>query len=151
LALDSSGGKIYWTHLGGGNFPPQRANLDGTSREPIGDSNLSNYGIAVDAPRGKVYWTQTVETNPGDYATFIRRANLDGSNVENVVRSPADTSFQSLAIDTKAQKVYWGSGGAGKIGWVNMDGTGIEILLNDAGSGQFGHRRISFRWNLPRP
>jgi hypothetical protein len=75
LALDTSGGKLYWTEEGS----IQRANLDGTGIEALiqEDQGLF-YGIALDTREGKMYWTDSVGGK-------IRRAELDGDNPEDVI------------------------------------------------------------------
>lgn len=75
IALDTSGGKLYWTEEGS----IQRANLDGTGIEVLfqEDPGLF-YGIALDTREGKMYWTDSVGGR-------IRRAELDGDNPEDVI------------------------------------------------------------------
>jgi DNA-binding beta-propeller fold protein YncE len=78
LALDLVGGKLYWAEL----QKIRRANLDGTQIETVLTVPLSDPSpdtIAVDAPAGKVYWTEFVESGR------IRRANLDGTDTETVL------------------------------------------------------------------
>ncbi len=73
-----------------------------------------------------VYWSDF-----GPPPQPIRRANLDGSNVEDIV--PTDAT--SLAIDLVSKKLYWTSGGS--IRRSNFDGTNIETVLGAAFSGGF--------------
>ena len=70
---------------------------------------------------GKMYWV--------DYwASKIQRANLDGSEVEDLVttglREPTD-----LALDVAGGKMYWSDRLTGKIQRANLDGSRIEDLV----------------------
>ncbi len=70
---------------------------------------------------GKVYWTDTGRDN-------IRRANLDGSNVEVLVTG-VDWPV-GLALDPAGGKMYWTNGiNVHTISRANLDGTGVEVLL----------------------
>ncbi len=55
--------------------------------------------LALDLVNDKVYWT-----NPEERA--IRRSDLDGSNVEDVLTELADTPGE-IALDPERGKVYW--------------------------------------------
>ena len=76
----------FWDHVSTYNDQLRRANLDGSNIETL--LELPEFGdfaaaIAVDTIHDKIYWTQ--ETNdPGPSAFVVRRANLDGSNVETL-------------------------------------------------------------------
>lgn len=71
VALDAVDGKLYFTETG-----LQRADLDGANLELV----VSDFadGIALDLTAGYVYWANRS-------ADVIRRARLDGSDVQNVV------------------------------------------------------------------
>lgn len=67
----------------------------------------------------KIYWTE---------ADKIRRANLDGTNVEDVITdlvSPYD-----IALDLRNRKMYWVTRKYENIYRANLDGTDIESILN---------------------
>ena len=73
LAIDTSNGKLYITNAWG---KVQRMNLAGTGFQPNFIVNLqSPQGVTVDIAAKKVYWTERSK---------IRRANLDGSNIQDV-------------------------------------------------------------------
>lgn len=93
-ALDEARGKIYWAGACSGcGLTIGRANLDGTGVEelPI-NIPFDDYPVdlAIDSAEGKLYWTNSP-------AQKIQRANLDGSDIEDVVTGV--TAF-SLALDT---------------------------------------------------
>lgn len=77
----------------------------------------------------KIYWIDTNKSR-------IQRANLDGSQVENVLTGL--DSPRGLTIDMYTRKLYWTSDGPQqkKIFRSNLDGTGVEqVLLTSAFSG----------------
>jgi DNA-binding beta-propeller fold protein YncE len=83
IALDLMSRKIYWV------VSPSilRSNMDGSDEEtfdlsPTEEDQL--VGIAINPQEGKMYWT--------DFNTEkIKRANLDGSNIEDVITSGLDS------------------------------------------------------------
>jgi len=81
VALDLSAGKVYYTVIITGAPEISRANFDGSAQEVLITSGIANpWGIALDVAGGKMYWA--------DYGLDkIMRADLDGSNVEDVVTS----------------------------------------------------------------
>ncbi|KAA3604633.1 MAG: T9SS C-terminal target domain-containing protein [Calditrichaeota bacterium] len=69
----------------------------------------------------KVYWVD-------DSADKIQRANLDGSNVEDLVTSGL-SSPRGLALDLTNSKMYWSDAGTNKIQRANLDGTNVEDVI----------------------
>ena len=78
-------------------------------------------GIALDAGRGKIYWTDAGSNK-------IQRANLDGSQIENLV-SIGLHSPEGLALDAAAGKIYWSDFGIDKIQRANLDGSNVEDIV----------------------
>jgi sugar lactone lactonase YvrE len=68
----------------------------------------------------KMYWVDGILAK-------IQRANLDGTNVEDVVTSVLSDPL-SIALDTAAGKMYWIDSGSNKIQRANLNGTNIEVL-----------------------
>ena len=145
LALDMDGGKMYWTDWLNDNI--RRANLDGSnvetliSYEPsLGDPSGSALkvcsfstsppcshgdpsGLILDVARGKMYWTDEWASLP--IQSGLRRANLDGSNIETFILpggAPSD-----LALDVGEGKMYWVRDP--NIQRANLDGSNIETLV----------------------
>ena len=134
IALDPSAGKIYWVESGTGKI--QRANLDGSEVEDLVSGLATPLGIALDLSAGKIYWTDegTVPLYTGgsiDGPGKIQRANLDGSEVEDLVSSLETPG--SIALDLSASKVYWTDVGNigdvhSKIQRANLDGSEMEDI-----------------------
>jgi low density lipoprotein receptor-related protein 5/6 len=96
LALDMHGGKMYWTENGQDTWSIWRANLDGSGKEAIVATNLWNpLGIALDVPGGKIYWADHGRQT-------ISRANLDGSQVEDVLTGLRNPTLIALNIPEPA-------------------------------------------------
>lgn len=100
----------------------RRVTLDGSQPitiVPIGGGLRS---LDVDVASGKIYWT--------DVNSFaIRRCNLNGSNVEDVITT--GLAFPSaIAIDSAGGKLYWGDQTDEFIYRASLDGSGVEPLIN---------------------
>ena len=82
-----------------------------------------DFGKEVSSHGGtpKMYWT--------DVGTHkIQRANLDGSNIENLVTTGLIYP-EGFALDIAGGKMYWADGGTDKIQRANLDGSNIENLI----------------------
>lgn len=67
-----------------------------------------------------LYWTDARTRK-------IQRANLDGSQVEDVLTGLSVPCY--LALDVRAGKLYWTDRGTGKIQRANLDGSQVEDVL----------------------
>lgn len=123
IAVDPYHAKIYWT----GEKQIWRANLDGSGARPIVQGLQSQSGIGVEPVEGKVYWADYV-------AHKIQRANLDGSNVEDLV----DTGLLSpwaLAIDSVDRVIYWSDSERNVIQRLILDSGEVETVLSGLADG----------------
>ena len=125
IALDVAAGKMYWSHSGSGIH---RANLDGSDEETVWQRSLTGTrGIALDVAAGKMYWT----TRSGESERAIVRANLDGSNFEDLVVITGTgllAEFRGIALDVTGGKMYWVYEFP-KVQRANLDGTNVEDLI----------------------
>jgi hypothetical protein len=99
----------------------------------VADRDGSNLQQILQAGRGVsdievfedyIYWTE-------NYTTSVRRANLDGSNVETIYRAPpiSPAPFPaSLTIDPVGRRVYWSSQMVGQIRSANLDGSDERLF-----------------------
>ncbi len=86
-----------------------------------GGGGGSGGGSGDSAP--KMYWTK-------EDAYDIQRANLDGSNVEDLVAIGSDyRGVKGIALDVAGGKMYWANWHDGKIQRANLDGSNVEDLV----------------------
>ena len=79
------------------------------------------YGVAVDPDAGKVYWAEVFPERA------IRRAELDGSQIETVIAN--GLLIYAIDLDTARDKVYWTQEGPDIVGRADLDGSNEEILF----------------------
>ena len=79
----------------------------------------------------KLYWT--------DWGTDkIQRADLDGSNVEDLVSDAGLDGPDGLALDQSGGKIYWTNVGSNKIQRADLDGSNVEDLITSGLSVPYG-------------
>ncbi len=120
LAVDPLASKIYWVD---GLRSIWRANFDGTQAQEVltGPQGMRS-GLAIDPYGGKMYWTW----GPGDISELgIRRANLDGSDLEAILTGEGT---EGLAVDPFEGKVYWMVNY--KVKRSDLDGTDKSVLFS---------------------
>jgi len=121
--------KMYWTDVNKQRI--ERANLDGSGREVVlGDLNTP-FDIEIDVVDGKMYWMEA-DPSSGPGFTMIRRANLDGSGVEDLVIGLLGLPLKrNFALDLTGGKMYWPFSvflEAETIKRANLDGSEVEEL-----------------------
>ncbi|MEO8028336.1 MAG: 3-hydroxyacyl-CoA dehydrogenase [Bryobacteraceae bacterium] len=101
------------------------ANTDGSDLKVLLEGRRSADGVAVDAARGHIYWTNMgrVKSNDGS----IERMDLDGKNVTTIA-SPGSTHTPKQ-LKLVAGKLYWSDREGMRVMRANTDGTGVEILI----------------------
>ena len=137
IALDTVEGKLYLTNSRG---KIQRLNVDGSSFHAKLIAGLeAPEHLTLDLERGQMYWTEKTDAQTGR----IRRANLDGTNVE-LIKDLADAP-RSMTVDPMNRKIYLTTP-TGKIQRMNLNGSGFnrnfikgleapgEIAIDIAGS-----------------
>ena len=98
-----------------------RANLDGSGDEQLVSGLDNPQGIAVDAAGGKMYW--------GDAGNQeIQRADLDGTNVEDLITSGLDF-LQGIDVINETGRMYWADSGNNRIQRADFDGGNVENLV----------------------
>ncbi|MHB1034571.1 MAG: hypothetical protein ACYC35_09115 [Pirellulales bacterium] len=134
-------GKVYWTDPVARQI--LRADLDGSRMETLVTDLSGVADLALDMAAGKMYWTQPAVAftsqggGPGGIIPgAVRRANLDGSNVEDIVKDLYGPA-RGIAVDPVAGKLYWSyvdpnidSLFAGMIKQSNLDGSGVQSVVS---------------------
>ncbi|MBU1699559.1 MAG: PQQ-binding-like beta-propeller repeat protein [Candidatus Eisenbacteria bacterium] len=131
LALDTVNGKIYWsTALTGSTGEILRADYDGSNSQTVVSESDRPARLALDISGGKVYWTDYV-------VDVVRRANLDGTEVETIFDAGGNHNPDGICLDLAAGKVYWGQEGVQvnreMIKCMNFDGTAVEDVIDGFG------------------
>ena len=116
LLSESQRPPMYWVNAGA-----LRRLVGPNIRSLVSDVENARH-IAVDVANGKIYWTEQTGSRSGR----IRRANLNGANIElvkNLTSVP-----HGLTIDTVNKKLYL-TNSWGKVQRLNFDGTGFQPNL----------------------
>lgn len=123
ITVDRVHNVLYWTE-GDTNRIMSVALTDNSVPQTIVQLGLNPglRGMAIAPIIGKVYW---VAEDP----QVIQRANLDGSQIENL--SVSDGSFFDVEIDEANGKLYWTNGN--QIWRGGLDGSSPTLIIGDAG------------------
>ncbi len=122
ISLDRANNQLYATAFGSGDIV--RMNFDGSALTTI-MNGVDNgiIGSAIDLKNGKVYWSGGISND------WIRRANLDGSNVETILTGLS--APQDIAVDEDHGRIYFTDAlGTPSIKRANLDGTGLETIVS---------------------
>jgi hypothetical protein len=113
IAVDVKAGHIYWTNMGVPNLNDgtiERADLDGRNRKviiPLGVT-FTPKQLHLEKGSGKLYWCDREGMR-------VMRANLDGTNVETLVktgegdddRRDATKWCVGITVDPRRRQIYW--------------------------------------------
>jgi len=99
-------------------------------------------GIAVDLAAGHIFWTGMGDPAADD--GFVKRSNLDGSNVVTLVPAGGTYTPKQMRVDPPSGKMYWSDREGMRVMRSNMDGSGVEALVT-TGSGATDRMDAS-RW-----
>jgi len=118
--------RLYFLDLSAGRI--LTSNPDGSDLKTIvNEGRQLPDGIVVDVARGHIYWTNM--GNPKANDGTIDRADLDGTNVTNIVPSGATWTPKQLQLDAKNRKLYWSDREGMRVMRANLDGSNIETLV----------------------
>ena len=119
-------GRLYFLDLAAGRV--FSSNPDGSDLKTIvNEGRKLPDGIVVDVAGGHIYWTNM--GNPKANDGTIDRADLDGTNVTNIVPSGATWTPKQLQLDAKNRKLYWSDREGMRVMRSNLDGSNIETLV----------------------
>ena len=138
IALDAVRGKMYWAvydqvDVGRDASAIYRAALDGSNVEGVVGAKAGSREFILDVDGGKIYWDYE-DVPPTWYPeapNFIRRADLDGSNVEDLVLVLMESGIPRL-LDVGEGKVYWSKMdwmGEATIQRTELDDSNTEVLI----------------------
>ncbi|MGB0715693.1 MAG: DUF5050 domain-containing protein [Phycisphaerae bacterium] len=129
LAVDSVNGFVFWAREPSGDSVGEifRSSVFGGPEEQILSGLDSPTSISVDSLNQKLYWVES-----GPQTDAIRRANLDGTNVEDVIASDNPIN---LRVDAPNQWIYFTDIDAREVRRVRPDGSDLETLGDTVGAG----------------
>lgn len=120
VALDEQNRKIYHI-MGTGKI--MRIDYDGSNHATVldisGPSKEAYWQLEIDQQGGKMYWTN-------DFS--IWRANLDGSDMEQVIPNHEAPFPIDLALDSETKKLYWVDKELEVVRRANFDGSEPEDI-----------------------
>nr|XP_045618524.1 low-density lipoprotein receptor-related protein 1B-like isoform X1 [Procambarus clarkii] len=134
LAFEEKERDLYWTCQSDATINRMSVDPSRTKRvEKIVHLSAADKprGIVVDSCDLQIYWT-----NWNSEAPSIQRSLVSGIRVESIVTTLIKMP-NGLAIDHKAQKLYWGDARLDKIERCNLDGSDRVILLKNVPSHPF--------------
>jgi DNA-binding beta-propeller fold protein YncE len=107
------------------------ANPDGANmRILVDDLDTWPDGIAVDVDNGYIYWSNMGAAKEEDGSVI--RSDLYGGNVTTIVPSGGTFTAKQLTLDTENQVLYWSDREGMRVQRANVDGTGLETLVQIA-------------------
>lgn len=141
LAIDATNGWLYFIDQKPSDSYVRRLSLsDLVTVETIIPSLGVQYGqIALDVPGGKMYWTVNSD--------IIRRANLDGSGVEDLVDESPINVLVDFQVDLVTDKLYW-SAIRTDLGPFTF---GVRRANLEIPMGESASTRTDLEWVIPAP
>ena len=119
-------GRLFFMDLAAGRI--FTSNPDGSDLKIIvNEGRKLPDGIVVDVAAGHIYWTNM--GNPKANDGTIDRADLDGTNVTNIVPFGKTWTPKQLQLDAKNGKLYWSDREGMRVMRSNLDGSNIETLV----------------------
>ena len=120
-------GRLFFLDLAAGRI--LTSNPDGSDLKTIvNEGRRLPDGIVIDVAGGHIYWTNM--GNPSANDGSIDRADLDGRNITNIVKSGATFTPKQLQLDKKDGKLYWSDREGMRVMRANLDGTNVETLVD---------------------
>jgi len=120
FVLDLSGGRVL------------SMNTDGSDKkEIITGSHRFLDGVAVDVQAGHIYWSNMGVPDRNDGS--IERADLDGKNRRFIVPEGGTFTPKQIHLDKASGKLYWSDREGMRVMRANLDGSGIETLVDSSG------------------
>lgn len=103
-------------------------NFDGSDRQDIFSTDSSTFDLRLDTVNDKIYWTE-LSPGPGE----LKRADLDGSNVETLYSGFTNWASHGFDLDPVSGKIYFsssrpGPGQSNGVITMNLDGSNVSSV-----------------------
>jgi hypothetical protein len=123
--VKESSGRLFVLDLSGSRIFSMKA--DGTDSKTLVTGCHLPDGIALDLPKGHLYWTDMGVPSRNDGK--IERADLDGGNRRTIIPEGATYTPKQIHLDAKNRKLYWSDREGMRVMRANLDGSQIETLV----------------------
>ena len=142
MAVDPTNARLWWSDILplGSPLPGGVIRTGSTKGGAITDvvTHLASpAGVALDARRGRIYWSDLGDVNN---ASAIFSANLDGSDVQKLVSGVFISDIAGIALDPIHDKLYFtyinpliDSLLTGGIARADLDGSNLELIVGGQG------------------
>jgi sugar lactone lactonase YvrE len=142
MAVDPTNARLWWSDILplGAPLPGGVIRTGSTKGGAITDvvTHLASpAGVALDARRGRIYWSDLGDVNN---ASAILSANLDGSDVQKLVSRVFISDIAGIALDPIHDKLYFtyinpliDSLLTGGIARADFDGSNLELIVGGQG------------------
>jgi sugar lactone lactonase YvrE len=121
---------LFFLDLGAGRV--LSANPDGSDLTTlIEEGRKLPDGLAVDSVAGHLYWTNMGNPKVNDGSIF--RSDLDGTNLTIIVPPGSTFTPKQLQFEKTTAKLYWCDREGMRVMRSNLDGSGIETLVDTSG------------------
>ncbi len=119
--LDKRFGIIYYSNVSAGTI--SKIKTDGTGDKTIISNQIKPAFLDLDIVNNHIFYTSKQGDN-----SVIYRANLDGSNIVEIIREKG--YITGVAVDPYYGKLYWINRGSLKLHSSNLEGDGKENIAN---------------------
>jgi len=142
MAVDPTNARLWWSDILplGSPLPGGVIRTGTTQGGAITDvvTHLASpAGVALDARRGRIYWSDLGDVNN---ASAIFSANLEGSDVQKLVSGVFISEIAGIALDAIHDKLYFtyinpllDSLLTGGIARADLDGSNLELIVGGQG------------------
>ena len=117
---------IFYLDVTGGRVMTANAQ-NPVARVLVASAGQGPDGVAVDVGGGHIYWTGMGVPSAND--GFIKRSNLDGTNVQTLVPAGGTYTPKQIKLDLAGGKMYWSDREGMRVMRANLDGSSIETLV----------------------
>lgn len=129
VAFDHIERMLYITDQGDSFFEEDpkiyRMNEDGSNVMVIITDIGEPQGIAIDEENRKIYWTEPSEA-------IVKRANLDGSNIETILTFDDFEFAYSITLDVPNNRLFLTDSGNERILTTDLDGNNLMLFPEDS-------------------
>jgi len=133
MSNKSNSDRLFFLDLGAGRV--LSVNPDGSDLKTVLIEGYGPHpdGIAVDARRGYIYWTN-MGADPNANDGSIERCDLDGKNRAVIIPPGGTHTPKQLKIDHASARLYWCDREGMRVMRSNLDGSDVETLVQTGSS-----------------